>query len=192
MKIKNNPPVKRLILSLALVFLLFGSRGVDAVFGKYETNSAQKYFKVTKVLDSAVLGTSTKLSKIINDVADGARGVKVVSRFPTYFSDVIESLSNLKWNNTDLLAKHYSDHGGSVGANSAIDYIYRSKQFINRAIEQKLPTKFDVNDVTFRVWDPATGEFASFYRDGGIRTYFNKFTSKDWNDPTKGKGYLIK
>jgi hypothetical protein len=76
------------------------------------------------------------------------------------------------WGNIDSLEDHYERHGRDFHATSEDDYARQAWEFLQRAIEEGLPAKYDEEDGTYRVYDPKTGAFAAYNRSGRTKTYF--------------------
>jgi len=75
------------------------------------------------------------------------------------------------WGNPASLPDHFARHGADFGAKSAEDYAAKAWQFRQRAREGGLLVKVD-DDGVQRVFDPATGAFAAYNRDGTTKTFF--------------------
>ena len=75
------------------------------------------------------------------------------------------------WGNPATLPDHFSRHGSDFGATSAEDYARLAWQFLQRAKAEGLPAKVDPTG-TLRVYDPASGAFAAYNRDGTTKTFF--------------------
>ncbi len=75
------------------------------------------------------------------------------------------------WGNPATLPDHFARHGSDFGAASAEDYAGLAWQFLQRAKAEGLPAKIDPTG-TLRVYDPASGAFAAYNRDGTTKTFF--------------------
>jgi pyocin large subunit-like protein len=75
------------------------------------------------------------------------------------------------WGNIATLPDHFARHGSDFGAASAEDYARLAWQFLQRAKAEGLPAKVDPTG-TLRVYDPESGAFAAYNRDGTTKTFF--------------------
>ena len=75
------------------------------------------------------------------------------------------------WANVDSLPDHFARHGADFAAKDADDYAQMAWEFRERAKAERLPTKVDEAGV-LRVFDPKTGTFAAYNRDGTTKTFF--------------------
>ncbi len=82
------------------------------------------------------------------------------------------------WGSPASLQDHFARHGGDFAAKSADDYAAQAWQFRQRARSGSLLVKIDEDGVQ-RIYDPATGAFAAYNRDGTTKTYF-KPGSRDY------------
>lgn len=82
------------------------------------------------------------------------------------------------WGYYATLQDHFDRHGSDFKARSPEDYAAMAWQFLQRAKAQDLPMKQD-EDGVLRVFDPKTGAFAAYNRDGTTKTYF-KPRSRDY------------
>lgn len=82
------------------------------------------------------------------------------------------------WGNMPALADHFARHGEDFKAQDADDYARQAWSFRQRALATSLPMKLD-EDGTLRIYDPNTGAFAAYNRDGTAKTYF-KPGSRDY------------
>lgn len=94
------------------------------------------------------------------------------------------------WANVATLRDHYERHGRDFGAASPEDYAARAWQFLQRAKSEGLPTKIDPEG-TLRVWDPRTGGFAAYTRQGQTKTFF-KPGSPDYFERQPGRPVRLK
>jgi hypothetical protein len=95
------------------------------------------------------------------------------------------------WGNFRTLQDHYDRHGRDFGATSPEDYARQAWEFLQRAMDERLPAKLDDTDGTIRVWDPKTKAFAAYHRDGTTKTYF-KPGSPDYFTRQPGKKVTLK
>ncbi|MGI8436424.1 MAG: hypothetical protein ACR2NX_05905 [Chthoniobacterales bacterium] len=82
------------------------------------------------------------------------------------------------WGHPSSLPDHFARHGADVGARNPDDYARRAWEFLQRAKRDGLPAKVD-RDGVLRVFDPASGAFAAYNRDGTTKTFF-KPGSRDY------------
>lgn len=75
------------------------------------------------------------------------------------------------WGHMDSLPDHFARHGRDFHARDAEDYAAQAAAFLQRARTEGLPAKRD-SDGSLRVYDPATGTFGAYNRNGTTRTYF--------------------
>ena len=75
------------------------------------------------------------------------------------------------WGSPASLPDHFARHGGDFGAKDADDYARMAWEFRERAQAERLPTKVDETGVR-RVFDPKSGAFAAYNRDGTTKTFF--------------------
>jgi len=75
------------------------------------------------------------------------------------------------WGHVDSLPDHFARHGRDFHARDAEDYAAQAAAFLQRARTEGLPAKRDA-DGSLRVYDPATGAFGAYNRNGTTRTYF--------------------
>ncbi|HRI15866.1 MAG TPA: fibronectin type III domain-containing protein [Verrucomicrobiota bacterium] len=79
--------------------------------------------------------------------------------------------TQVTWGSLRSLPDHFDRHGADFTARDADDYAAQAWLFLVRAKSEGLPAKLDRNGV-LRVFDPKTGAFAAYNRDGTTRTYF--------------------
>lgn len=94
------------------------------------------------------------------------------------------------WANWASLPDHFARHGADFHAKDAEDYARMSWEFLQRAKADGLPAKVDEDDV-LRVYDPKSGAFASYNRDGTTKTFF-KPGSRDYFERQPGKAVNLK
>lgn len=82
------------------------------------------------------------------------------------------------WGNPGSLQDHYDRHGADFAAKSPEDYAAQAWRFRQRARTGGLLVKVDEDGVQ-RVFDPSTGAFAAYNRDGTTKTFF-KPGSRDY------------
>ncbi|MDB6155271.1 MAG: hypothetical protein JWL90_3724 [Chthoniobacteraceae bacterium] len=95
------------------------------------------------------------------------------------------------WGNLSSLPDHFERHGSDFHASSPDDYARQAWEFLQHAIDQGLPVKFDENDNTLRTWDPKTHSFGAYNKDGTAKTYF-KPKSSDYFQRQPGKPIQLK
>ena len=88
------------------------------------------------------------------------------------------------WGNYASLPDHFARHGEDFHAKDADDYARLSWEFLQRAKVEGLPAKQDDEGV-LRVFDPRSGTFASYNRDGTTKTFF-KPGSRDYFERQPG------
>ena len=82
------------------------------------------------------------------------------------------------WGNMASLADHFARHCADFHAKDADDYARMAWQFGRDSRQGNLQVKVD-EDGTRRVFDPKSGAFAAYNRDGKTKTYF-KPNSRDY------------
>lgn len=75
------------------------------------------------------------------------------------------------WGNPASLPDHFARHGRDFGATSPEDYAQKALEFLQQAKQEGFPAKLDV-DGTLRVFDPKSGAFAAYNRNGTTKTFF--------------------
>jgi pyocin large subunit-like protein len=90
------------------------------------------------------------------------------ARSPDSFS---WSERTVEWGNPQTLDSHFRRHGADLGAADRRAYVAMAASLLRRAGPERLPTKLAGNG-TIRIWDPQTGQFGAYNRDGSIRTLF--------------------
>ena len=75
------------------------------------------------------------------------------------------------WGNLPSLPDHFARHGGDFGAKNPDDYARQAWEFLQRAKAEGLPAKVDDEGV-LRIYDPKSGTFASYNKDGTAKTFF--------------------
>lgn len=89
------------------------------------------------------------------------------------------------WGYMPSLADHFERHGGDFRAKNADDYARMAWEFQQRAKTEGLPTKVDSDGVK-RIYDPKSGAFGAYNRDGTTKTFF-KPNSRDYFERQPGK-----
>jgi len=82
-----------------------------------------------------------------------------------------DTAASATWGNGASLADHFSRHGRDFGAKNPDDYARMAADFLQRARKEALPAKVDDAGV-LRVFDPASGAFGAYNRDGTTKTFF--------------------
>lgn len=90
---------------------------------------------------------------------------------PSASRPVSERPSRQTWGRVDTLPDHFARHGRDFGARDADDYAAQAAAFLQRARSSGLPVKRDA-DGSLRIYDPATGTFGAYNRDGTTKTFF--------------------
>jgi hypothetical protein len=94
------------------------------------------------------------------------------------------------WGNYASLPDHFERHGADFHAQDADDYARLSWEFLQRAKAEGLPAKQDDEGV-LRIYDPRSGTFASYNRDGTTKTFF-KPGSADYFERQPGDRVKLK
>lgn len=89
--------------------------------------------------------------------------------------------AKVTWGHLPSLRDHFERHGADFAAKSEEDYARQAWEFLQRAMAEGLPAKQDSSDGTLRVYDPASGAFAAYNRDGTTKTYFKPGSSGYWD-----------
>lgn len=89
------------------------------------------------------------------------------------------------WGHLPSLPDHFERHGRDFNAKNADDYARMAWEFRQRAKTEALPTKVDSEGIT-RIYDPKSGAFAAYNRDGTTKTFF-KSGSRDYFDRQPGE-----
>ena len=82
------------------------------------------------------------------------------------------------WGNPGSLPDHFARHGADFHAKDADEYARLAWEFGQRGKQGGLLVKVD-EDGTQRVFDPKSGAFAAYNRDGTTKTFF-KPNSRDY------------
>lgn len=145
-------------------------------------------------------------AKIVGAVKSGGASVPAsrtsqaqTARADTHPTNASEALSVEKlkvpptrkiWANWPSLPDHFARHGGDFHAKDADDYARMSWEFLQRTKTDGLPAKID-DDGVFRVFDPKSGAFASYNRDGTTKTFF-KPGGRDYFERQPGQTVNLK
>ena len=89
------------------------------------------------------------------------------------------------WGNPASLPDHFARHGADFGARDAQEYAAMAAQFLQRAKADGLPAKVDDRG-TLRVFDPVSGAFGAYNRNGKTKTFF-KPGSRGYFDRQPGR-----
>lgn len=89
------------------------------------------------------------------------------------------------WGHLPSLPDHFERHGRDFNARNADEYARMAWEFRQRAKIEGLPTKVDADGVT-RIYDPKSGAFAAYNRDGTTKTFF-KPNSRGYFDRQPGE-----
>jgi len=87
-----------------------------------------------------------------------------------------ERSAGLNWANPATLNDHFARHGAEFGARTPAEYAHMATQFLQRAKSEGLPSKVDDSGV-LRVFEPTTGTFAAYNRQGSTKTFFRPVTA---------------
>lgn len=85
------------------------------------------------------------------------------------------------WGRMGTLQDHFDRHGADFSATSPDDYAAQAWQFLQRARAGGLLMKWDVEESTLRVFDPASRAFAAYNRDGTTKTFFRPNNASYWD-----------
>ncbi len=94
------------------------------------------------------------------------------------------------WGNIGSLPDHFARHGADFHARDADDYARMAWEFGQRSKQGEFDTKVD-EEGTRRVFDPRTGAFAAYNRDGTTKTYF-KPNSRDYFARQPGRMIMMR
>ncbi len=89
------------------------------------------------------------------------------------------------WGSVSSLPDHFERHGGDFHAKDQDDYARMAWEFLQRAKAEGYPCKEDEEGV-LRVYEPKSGAFASYSREGKTKTFF-KPGSRDYFERQPGK-----
>lgn len=82
-----------------------------------------------------------------------------------------DATASRTWGNPGSLRDHFERDGRDFAAKDADDYARMAAEFLHRAKAQGLPAKVD-NAGTIRVFEPRTGAFGAYNRNGTTKTFF--------------------
>jgi pyocin large subunit-like protein len=94
------------------------------------------------------------------------------------------------WANLFTLRDHFERHGRDFKAKDLEAYAAEAWRFLQRAREEGLPAKVD-DAGTVRVYDPKTGAFGAFNREGKTKTFF-KPRSRSYFERQPGRSVDLK
>jgi hypothetical protein len=89
------------------------------------------------------------------------------------------------WGQMASLQDHFDRHGADFRAKDPEDYARLAWEFQQRAKAEGLPTKIDEDGVV-RIFDPKSGAFAAYNRNGTTKTFF-KPNSRGYFDRQPGE-----
>lgn len=89
--------------------------------------------------------------------------------------------TRVTWGRMETLQDHFDRHGADFRATSPDDYAAKAWQFLQRARAGQLLLKWDAEEDSLRVFDPASGAFAAYNRDGTTKTFFRPNSASYWN-----------
>ncbi|HVF70652.1 MAG TPA: hypothetical protein VM940_03495 [Chthoniobacterales bacterium] len=98
--------------------------------------------------------------------------------------------ARITWGSVASLPDHFARHGRDFGAKNAEDYARMAWEFLQQAKAEGFPAKQDEAGV-LRVFDPKTGAFAAYNRDGTTKTFF-KPGSRDYFGRQPGRNVDLK
>ena len=120
------------------------------------------------VSSSPLAAARAAIGRLFEDSSKSTRNAPASTPAP---ASVRVPPASVTWGNPGSLADHFARHGGDFHASSAEDYAAQAWQFRQRARTGALRVKLD-DDGVQRVFDPATGAFAAYNRDGTTKTFF--------------------
>jgi hypothetical protein len=85
------------------------------------------------------------------------------------------------WGRMETLQDHFDRHGADFRATSPDDYAAKAWQFLEPARAGQLLMKWDAEEDTLRVFDPASRAFAAYNRDGTTKTFFRPNSASYWD-----------
>jgi hypothetical protein len=95
------------------------------------------------------------------------------------------------WGHLPSLADHFERHGKDFAATSQDDYARKAWEFLQRAIDEGLPAKYDDSDGTIRVWESKSHSFGAYNKNFTTKTYF-KPESPTYFERQPGKPVRLK
>jgi len=140
---------------------------------------SRQVFKL--IILAAILGVSWFVGQPKNQPSAAPAPAKTESRAPA--TGLLPT--GRTWGRIETLADHFARHGQDFQARDADDYAAQAAAFLQRGKATGLLAKRDT-DGSLRVFDPATGAFAAYNRDGTTRTFF-KPGSPDYFDRQPGE-----
>jgi hypothetical protein len=118
-------------------------------------------------------GPVAKMGEAIRDILPGGDKPKPPAPSPAAAPPARDT-----WSAIRTLQDHFDRHGADFSAKSPEDYAGQAWRFRERAVAERLPMKHDGD--TVRAYDPKTGSFGAFTRDGKTRTYFKPGSRDYW------------
>jgi pyocin large subunit-like protein len=135
--------------------------------------------------------TGKAATKISATVTNGVEKKIVAAKKTVEKTEALKAPPTRKiWANWASLPDHFARHGADFHAQDADDYARMSWEFLQRAKADGLPAKVDEENV-LRVFDPKSGAFASYNRDGTTKTFF-KPGGRDYFERQPGKTVNLK
>lgn len=89
--------------------------------------------------------------------------------------------AKVTWGYLPSLQDHFDRHGRDFKSASKEDYARQAWEFLQQARQKGFPAKLDESDGTLRIYDPATGSFAAYNRNGTTKTFFKPGGSGYWD-----------
>lgn len=139
-----------------------------------------------------VVGTARQSLATNTFIAGGGTGSEVARANPPARRKASATPALIKapparetWGDLASLPDHFHRHGADFRAKDAEDYARLAWEFLQRAKAQGLPAKRDGQGV-LRVFDPKTGTFGAYNRNGTTRTFF-KPGSRDYFERQPGR-----
>ena len=113
------------------------------------------------------------------------QSAKPAAKSPPSSPPAVAPPTRQTWGNVASLEDHFQRHGADVAAKNADDYARKAWEFRQRARSGELLLKIDADGVQ-RVFDPKSGLFAAYNRDGTTKTFF-KPDSRGYFERQPGK-----
>jgi len=141
---------------------------------------------------TATLGTARRWLGLKNFSLGDSTASKAAPAATPIVSPVVKPAppARTTWGNIASLPDHFARHGSDFGAKNAEDYARMAWEFLQRAKAEGLPAKQDESGV-LRVFDPRSGAFAAYNRDGTTKTFF-KPGSRDYFARQPGRNIDLK
>jgi pyocin large subunit-like protein len=139
----------------------------------------------TATVGTARLWLGSKSFSIVDYTAPGSPIPATTTR-----SQSIAPAPRMTWAHLASLPDHFARHGREFGAKDPDDYARMAWEFLQRAKAEGLPAKQDETGV-LRVFDPKSGAFAAYNRDGTTKTFF-KPGSRDYFARQPGRDVDLK